>query len=204
MPAIQLSVESVEGGGLGCARKSGGRQIERRADVSGALEGAGLVRLGRRTHSEFRRSRSSGERKHCLDATRGFKGTSIRSARITLSVEPEQKRAIARRARALGISVSELLRRAALSYAGPGADVALRERAETARAAKGEGEEREVRLLAEELARAVARTERKLDVALARVAELEAFMQRREEFRAEIRRELESGFAEETAPEFPA
>ena len=59
-------------------------------------------------------------------------------------------------------------------------------------------------LLAEELAKAVARTERKLDVALARVAELEAFMQRRDEFRAEIRRELESLFAEEAPPEFPA
>ena len=127
-----------------------------------------------------------------------------KSVRITLSVEPEQKQAIVRRARMLGITVSELLRRAALSYAGPGADVALRERAETACAAKGEGEEPEVRLLAEELAKAVARIERKLDAALARVAELEAFMQRREEFRAEIRRELESRFAEETPPEFPA
>ena len=49
----------------------------------------------------------------------------MKSVRITLSVDPEQKRAIARRARALGISVSELLRRAALSYAGAGADVAV-------------------------------------------------------------------------------
>ncbi len=56
----------------------------------------------------------------------------------------------------------------------------------------------------EDLAKAVARTERNLDAALARVAELEAFMQLREAFRAEMRRELESLFAEEAPPGFPA
>jgi hypothetical protein len=97
----------------------------------------------------------------------------MKTDRMTLLVTPNEKAELAARASALGISASELVRRAVQSYDPEFDEAALQE-------------------LVDELADAVARTEVKLEATLAKVAAYEEVLADKESLRAAARAELEA------------
>ncbi len=97
----------------------------------------------------------------------------MKTDRMTLLVTPNEKAELAARAAALGISGSELVRRAVRSY-DPDEDVD------------------ELKALAAELAGAVDRMEKKLDGTLAKVAAYEKALADKEGLKAAARAELEA------------
>lgn len=96
----------------------------------------------------------------------------MKTERLTLLVTPEEKAEMSERAETMGISVSELVRRAVRSY-------------------NPEFDSDAVRTLADELATAVRKTEKKVNGALAQLREFEAFFADPEACRAETRAVLE-------------
>ncbi len=110
----------------------------------------------------------------------------MKTERLTLLLTPEEKAEMAARADAMGISASELVRRAVRSY-NPEFDTDA------------------VQTLADELATAVRKTDKKVNAALAQLRTFEAFFAdpeaRRAEARAALERdELEWPFASPVAP----
>jgi len=96
----------------------------------------------------------------------------MKTDRLTLLVTPEEKAEMTARADAMGISTSELVRRAVRSY-------------------DPEFDSDAVQTLADELATAVRKTEKKVNGALTQLRAFEAFFADPEARRAEARAALE-------------
>ncbi len=105
---------------------------------------------------------------------------SMKSDRLTLLMAPRDKRAIAAKAKRAGVSASEYVRRAVLAY----------DRIDEIDAPQ------DLVDLVKELVRVTERTEKNLDRALSRADELQEFLGREDERRAEVRRELEESGAD--------
>ena len=97
----------------------------------------------------------------------------MKTDRLTLLVTPEEKAELAARARVLGISASELVRRAVRSY-------------------DPDDDRDELTSLAEELAGMAERMEKKLDATLAKVAAYEQALADKPGLKAAARAELEA------------